>query len=88
MLDVTKQNFTKQLIMDVPAKVIDKNFVNFIEKNVKEYPGKVSLKFNIHDTKDNMKLSLYTLEKGFTMNDEMVHFLAELPDVDVKVETV
>jgi DNA polymerase-3 subunit alpha len=88
MLDVTKQNFTKQLIMDVPAKVIDKNFVNFIEKNVKEYPGKVSLKFNIHDTKDNMKLSLYTLEKGFTMNDEMVHFLAELPDVDVKVECV
>ncbi len=85
MLEVTKQSFTKQLIMDVSAKAITGDFVNFIDKNVKAYPGKSTLKFNIHDSKDNLKLSLYTLEKGFTMNDEMVHFLEENPDVEVQV---
>ncbi len=32
-----------------------------------------SIKFNIIELKDNLKLSLYTLEKGVTMNDEIVH---------------
>jgi DNA polymerase-3 subunit alpha len=88
MLEVTKQSLTKQLIMDVPPKSITRDFVNFIDKNVKDHPGKSSLKFNIHDQKENLKFSLYTLEKGFTMNDEMVHFLEENKDVDVQVVTV
>ena len=88
MLEVTKQNFTRQLIMDVPTKIITSDFVNFIDKNVKDYPGKSSLKFNIHEPKDNLKFSLYTLEKGFTMNDEMVDFLEANNDVEVQVVTM
>ncbi|MEJ7681832.1 MAG: hypothetical protein WKG06_29090 [Segetibacter sp.] len=88
MLEVTKQSFTKQLIMDVPTKVITRDFVNFIDKNVKDYPGKSSLKFNIYEPKDNLKFSLYSLEKGFTMNEEMVHFLEENNDIEVQVVTV
>ena len=85
LLEVTKQNCTKQLILDVPTRIINSDFVNFFDKNVKTYPGKTSIKFNILEPKDNLKLSLYTLEKGVTMNDEIVHWLEENQDVDVQV---
>ncbi|HKG69484.1 MAG TPA: DNA polymerase III subunit alpha [Segetibacter sp.] len=88
MLEITKQNFTKQLIMDLPVKAVTRDFINFIDKNVKDYPGKSSLKFNIHEPKENLKLSLHSFEKGFTMNEEMVHFLEENKDVEVRVEVI
>jgi DNA polymerase-3 subunit alpha len=74
--------------MDVPVKAVTRDFVNFIDKNVKDHPGKSSLKFNIHDSKANLKLSLHSFEKGFTMNEEMVHFLEENKDVEVRVEAI
>ncbi|TDH26864.1 DNA polymerase III subunit alpha [Segetibacter sp. 3557_3] len=85
MLEVTKQNCTKQLILDVSPKAITPDFISFIDKNVRNYPGKASLKFNLHEPKDDLKISLYSLEKGFTMNDEMVAFLNEHNDIEVSV---
>jgi DNA polymerase-3 subunit alpha len=87
MLEVTKQNFTRQLVMDVPVKAVSRDFVDFIDKNIKTHPGKSSLKFNIYEPKENLKLSLYSLEKGFTMNDEMVNFIEENQDIEVQVVT-
>jgi DNA polymerase-3 subunit alpha len=86
MLDVTKQSFTKSVTMDLPIRAVTPEFVNFFEKNVKTYPGKSQLKFNITEPHNNLKLSMYTLEKGFTKNDEFVQFLEENVDVEVKVE--
>lgn len=88
MLEVTKQSFTKQLILDVPSRIINADFVDFFDKNVKSYPGKTSIKFNIIEPHDNFIFSLYTLEKGVTMNDEIVHWLEENKDVDVAVVTI
>ncbi len=40
---------------------------------------------NIIDNRNNYKVGLYTIDKGFTMNDEMAVFLNENPDVEVSV---
>ena len=74
--------------MEISTQAITSDFVNFIERNVKSYPGKSSLKFNIIEPRENLKFSLYSLEKGFTMNEEMVHWLEENKDVEVQVVTV
>jgi DNA polymerase-3 subunit alpha len=88
LLEVTKQNFTKQLILDVPTRIINSDFVDFFDKNIKAYPGKTSIKFNINDAAHNVRIGLYTLEKGVTMNDEIIGWLEENKDVDVAVVTV
>jgi DNA polymerase III subunit alpha len=88
LLETAKAAYTKQLVVDVNAKAITKDFVDFIDKNVKANPGKSSLKFNIHDTSLGLKLGLYTLEKGFMMNDDMVQWLDENKDVEVSVVTI
>ena len=72
----------------MPPKAITPGFVNFIDKNVRSYPGKSSIRFNIHEPLHDIKVSMLSLEKGFTMNDEMVSFLQENKDVDVQVVTV
>ncbi len=87
LLETVKTTLTKQVIIDVQPQFINDNFVNFIEKNISSNPGKSSIKFNIVDTRHNYKVGMYTLEKGFTMNDDMAFFLNDNPDVEVNVIT-
>lgn len=88
LLDTVKTMLTKQLIIDVQPQAIDAGFIAFIEKNVKANPGKTSIKFNITDNRNKLKVGMYSLENGFTMNDEMALFLNESKDVEVSVVTV
>ncbi|MFT3911623.1 MAG: DNA polymerase III subunit alpha [Ferruginibacter sp.] len=88
LLETVKSSITKQVIIDVSPQFIDEDFVTFIDKNIQSYPGKTSLKFNISDSLQKNKISMYTLEKGFTMNDEMAIFLNENKNIDVSVLTV
>ena len=88
MLETAKAAFTKQLVLDVPTRAITPQFITFFEKNVKANPGKTSIKFNVTDAAANLKIGLYTLEKGVTMNDDMVGWLEENKDVEVSVVCV
>jgi DNA polymerase III subunit alpha len=87
LLETVKPALTKQVIIDVQPQFVNEDFVNFIEQNIKDHPGKSSIKFNIVDTRHNFKVGMYSLEKGFTMNDDMAFFLNENPDIEVSVIT-
>jgi DNA polymerase III subunit alpha len=88
LLETVKTTLTKQVVLDVAPQFINEDFVSFIEKNIKANPGKSGLRFNITDTRNNYKVGLYSLEQGFTMNDDMAQFLQNNPDVEVSVVTV
>jgi DNA polymerase-3 subunit alpha len=87
LLETIKQSLTRQLIVDIEARHLNENHVIFMEQNVKKFPGKSSLKFNITEPKQQLRVSMYTLENGFLMNDEMANFLAENPELEVQVVT-
>ena len=87
LLDTVKTMLTKQVIIDIEPQFINEGFVDFIDKNVKAHPGKTSIKFNVIDNRNNYKIGMYTLEKGFTMNDDMAVFLDENQNVEVNVLT-
>jgi DNA polymerase-3 subunit alpha len=55
---------------------------------MKNFPGKSTLKFTLTEPKNKMKISLMTMSSGFEMNDEMVNFLENKPELDVQVITV
>ncbi len=88
LLETVKPALTKQVIIEVQPQYISGNFVNFIEQNIKNNPGKTAIKFNIVDVRNNYKVGMYSLETGFTMNDDMAVFLNENKDVDVSVVTL
>ena len=85
LLETVKQTMTKNVELNLHPAAIDPSFVNFIDENVKRNPGKAMLRFNIIEPLENIRVSLYTYEKGFTMNDEMAEFLWNNPDIDVNV---
>jgi len=87
LLETVKSNMTKQVVIEVAPQFIDDSFVEFIQNNVKENPGKTSLRFQINDIASNLKVSLYTLEKCFSMNDEMALYLEGHQNLDVSVQT-
>jgi DNA polymerase-3 subunit alpha len=87
LLETIKQNLTKQLIVDVEARHLKESLINFIEENVKKYPGRSSLKFNITEPRQQLRVSMYTMENGFLMNDEMASFLENNPELEVQVVT-
>jgi DNA polymerase-3 subunit alpha len=87
MADTLKRNLTKQVHIDIDPKDITSEVVSFIEKNVKNHPGKSTLKFTFSEPKGNLKISLLTMDNGFEMNDEMTEFLESKPEFEVQVIT-
>jgi DNA polymerase III subunit alpha len=88
LLDTIKRTMTKQVQIELSPKFLTSEMIGFIEKNVKHHPGRSSLKFNLTEPLSNFKISMYTIEKGFEMNDEMAEYLLSNADVEVNVVTV
>jgi len=87
LAETMKRNMTKQLTIEAHPQDISSELVNFIEKNVKNNPGKSTLKFTLSEPKNKMKISLVTMNSGFEMNEEMIQFLENKPELEVQVVT-
>jgi DNA polymerase III subunit alpha len=87
LLETMKKLATKKLQIETSPAYITEDLVNFLHQNIKNHPGKSTLRFNIADVRNNVRISLYSLEKGFEMNDELSKFLEERKELEVQVET-
>jgi DNA polymerase-3 subunit alpha len=85
LLETAKQSLTKGIELNIQPISVSSEMVTFIEKNIKKNPGKASLKFNIHEPSENLKITLYNNDKGFTMNEDFADFLLSNPDIEVVV---
>ncbi|HKB44218.1 MAG TPA: OB-fold nucleic acid binding domain-containing protein, partial [Chitinophagaceae bacterium] len=88
LVETIKRNLTKQVTIEVNPKDINEDMIRFMEKNIKSFPGKSSLKFTLTEPRNKTKISLITMDNGFEMNDELVHFLEAKPELEVQVLTV
>ncbi len=88
LLETAKQVLTKQVEINMQPAGVTPDFVNFVEQNVKGNPGKSSIKFNIVEPQHNVKITMHTMERGFSMNEEMAGFLLNNPDIDIHVELI
>jgi DNA polymerase-3 subunit alpha len=61
--------------------------VSFVESNMRNFPGKSTLKFTLSEPRNKMKVSLVTINNGFEMNEELIQFLEKSPELDVQVLT-
>ncbi len=88
LAETMKRVMTKQVSIEAHPKAISEEVVAFVEKNVKYHPGKTALRFSLADPKEKIKISLVSVHAGFEMNEEMIDFLNNKPDLDVQVVTV
>ncbi|HTQ29430.1 MAG TPA: DNA polymerase III subunit alpha, partial [Puia sp.] len=87
LLESIKQFLTRQLVIDMDARFVNENLISFVEKNVKKFPGKSTIRFNITESKSQTRISMFSMENGFEMNDEMAEFLQNKPEMEVQIVT-
>lgn len=87
LVETMKRNLTKLVSIDVHPQDINEDMIRFIEKNMKNFPGKATLKFTLTEPKNNWKIGLVTMNNGFEMNNEMIEFLQQKPELEVQVQT-
>ena len=87
LLETVKSTLTKELKIEIQPEDVKKEMIDFLEENIKNNPGKTQIKFLIKDFEDHLRISLYTLEKSFTMNDDMAFYLNNRNDIGVSVLT-
>jgi len=83
-----KRQLTKQLQLEMDVRNIQKETVDFLAENIKKYPGNSSLRVIVSEPKNNLRANLVTLDSGFEMNMDLIHFLEAKPEIDVQVTAV
>ncbi len=81
LLETIKQHQTRQLTLSVEPRHISAGMVEFLAGNFKKFPGKTGIRIHLGKT------SLYSIETGIEMNDELTAWLAQQPELDVKIDT-
>jgi DNA polymerase-3 subunit alpha len=85
LLETAKQTLTRNIEISLNATALSKQFVEFITRNIKSNPGKSTFRFNVYEPEEDLKVSLFSSDKGFAMNDDMAEFLFNNLDVEVSV---
>ena len=86
LLESLKKCCTKKLQIEVHPKDISQELIDFLDNNIQRFPGNSLFKFCIHDSKSELKFGMYSIERGFEMNDEMASYLQQKPELEVQVE--
>lgn len=88
MVENVKKNLTKQLNIAVDPRYLTEDMLAFLQKNLKSYPGQAGLKFVLNEPRNQRKISLVSMGNGFEMNDDLVEFLLNKPELEVEVLTI
>jgi DNA polymerase-3 subunit alpha len=83
-----KSMLLRQLVLEMDVRSLQSQVIDFLEQNLRSHPGKAGLKVVVTEPKENLKISLSSLESGFEMNHELIEYLDKTPEVSVSVTTV
>lgn len=88
LAETLKKTLTRQLNIEIHPQDLTKEIVDFLDKNMKHHRGgRTALNFILAEPKNNLKISLSSGSNTFEMNEEMIHFLENKPELDVQVLT-
>jgi DNA polymerase-3 subunit alpha len=81
-----KKSLTKELTIVAHPGSLKAEWIDFMQKNRKKHPGKTALVFHLVDLEAKQQVTLRTLEKPLEMNDELVQFLQERQEWQIRVQ--
>jgi DNA polymerase-3 subunit alpha len=88
LLESVMGQLTRSVDINLHPASVSEEVIQFVETNVKKYPGKSSIKFHIVEPAENIKITLRSFDFGFQMNDEMADYLLQQPDFGIHVAMV
>ena len=79
---------TRKLQLDLDVRNVQKETVEFLEEIIRSHQGQSSLRIIVSEPKNNLKANLVTLDSGIEINNELIQFLDNRPEIDVQVTLV
>jgi DNA polymerase-3 subunit alpha len=86
LLDQIRKTLTKKLHMMIALHKVNMDLVDFMQRNVKQFPGNTELLIQVKDETTGMVTKLRNQSLKFHINDEMVAFLTERDDIKYWLE--
>ncbi len=80
-----KRQFTKQLCLEIDPRNLQNETIEFLEKNMQQFPGASALKFTIAEPKNRLKANFVSISSGIELNHELISFLENKPEIEVQV---
>jgi len=87
LAETLKKQLTRQVNIEVHPQDISPEMIGFVETNLRNFPGSATLRFTLAEPRENLKVSLVNSNSGFEMNEDLIHFLAGKPELEVQVLT-
>jgi DNA polymerase-3 subunit alpha len=88
LAETLKKTLTKQVNIEVHPQDITKELVDFVDKNMRHFRGgKTVLNFVLAEPKNNLKVNLTSGTNTFEMNEDLIQFLENKPELEVQVMT-
>jgi DNA polymerase-3 subunit alpha len=87
LAETLKRQLTRQVNIQVHPQDINEEMITFVEKNLKNFPGQASLRFILAEPRNRLKISLVNTNSGFELNEDMIRFLQDKPELEVQVLT-
>ncbi|HMR92435.1 MAG TPA: DNA polymerase III subunit alpha, partial [Chitinophagaceae bacterium] len=88
LAETLKKTLTRQLHIHVHPRHLTSGMIDFVEKNIRHYRGgNTSMRFTLAEPDINARISLTSGTNGFEMNDPLIAFLEEHPEMEVQVAT-
>ncbi|MEE6186057.1 DNA polymerase III subunit alpha [Niabella digestorum] len=86
LAESVKKNFTKGLTIQLPAADVTNEMIQFMHQNLRVHRGSAKLTFSIVDEEDGLQIELLSNGKGFEMNNELIEFLSNQVNWQIKVD--
>ena len=85
LLSEVKEDLIRSLSVKIPLEVIDEDFIGKLDALLQKHPGNTELKFMVYDTTERISLSLFSRNRRFHPDKEIIRFLDENPAVEFKL---
>jgi DNA polymerase-3 subunit alpha len=85
LLTDVKSKFTKRLSLNVPLQKLSMDFVDFLSKNIKQYPGSCELNIYVNEPETEQAITLKSNNGRLLVNDDLIEYL-QTEDLMYKVE--
>ncbi len=75
LLDNTRENYIKELVINLPVEIISETFRKEFKKVINKHKGKAKLTFNIIDSKNRISTEFVSTKHTVTVHDDIIQFL-------------
>jgi DNA polymerase-3 subunit alpha len=86
LLDEVRKNMTKKIHLGITLQALTEEIVNFLEDNIRKYPGTTELMITVKDVERDITVRLKSQNRKILLSDELIAFLAEHEEINYSIE--